>query len=251
MPSSFLTVLSGPELRRAQLRPRWTGAARRSSTLDWTARLILVFVLSLMVFGNVSWIIHALGGAPSHASDHLLLNIAARASSALFVALAAATTLTRLPPVRKAAGIEPRIAAVLGTFLLTVLAMLPRQELPPIALGFSSVLIIAGMLTSFVVLRWLGRAFSIMAEARRLVTHGPYRLVRHPLYVCEELAVIGTFIQVVSPLALVIFIVHGVFQVRRMLNEETVLRETFPEYADYARRTPRLIPLGWRGRPMA
>ena len=201
-----------------------------------------MFVLSLLIFGNVSWIIHAVGSAERHASDHLLLNIAARASSALFVALAAATTLTRLRPLRKAAGLEPRIAAVLGTFLLTALAMLPRQELPPIALGFSSVLIIAGMLTSFVVLRWLGRAFSIMAEARRLVTHGPYRFVRHPLYVCEELAVIGTFIQVISPLALVIFIMHGVFQVRRMLNEERVLTASFPEYEQYARQTPRLIP---------
>jgi protein-S-isoprenylcysteine O-methyltransferase Ste14 len=250
MPSSFLTASSAAGLRPGQLRPRFN-AVRYNSVFDWTARLTLVFVLSLLIFGNVSWIIHAVGGAEHHASDHLLLNIAARASGALFVALAAVTTLTRLPPVRKAAGLEPRIAAVLGTFLLTALALLPRQELPPIALGFSSLLIIAGMLTSFVVLRWLGRAFSIMAEARRLVTHGPYRFVRHPLYVCEELAVIGTFIQVISPLAAVIFIMHGVFQVRRMLNEETVLAETFPEYADYARRTPRLIPLGRRGRPMA
>ncbi len=249
MPISFMTVPSATELRPAQWRPPF-GAARCNSVFDWAARLSLVFVLSFLIFGNVSWIIHALGSAEHHASDHLLLNIAARASSALFVALAAATTLTRLTPVRKAAGIEPRIAAVLGTFLLTAMALLPRQELPAIALGFSSLLIIAGMLTSFIVLRWLGRAFSIMAEARRLVTHGPYRFVRHPLYVCEELAVIGTFIQVLSPLAAVIFVMHGVFQIRRMLNEETVLEETFPEYADYARRTPRLIPFGRHARPM-
>jgi protein-S-isoprenylcysteine O-methyltransferase Ste14 len=244
-----MTVPSAAELRPAQWR-RPFSAARCNSVFDWTARLTLVFVLSLLIFGNVSWIVHAIGSAERHASDHLLLNIAARASSALFVALAAATTLTRLPPVRKAAGLEPRIAAVLGTFLLTALALLPKQELPPIALGISSLLIIIGMLTSFVVLRWLGRAFSIMAEARRLVTHGPYRFVRHPLYVCEELAVIGTFIQVISPLAIVVFIMHGVFQIRRMLNEETVLEETFPEYADYARRTPRLIPFGRHARPM-
>jgi protein-S-isoprenylcysteine O-methyltransferase Ste14 len=226
-------------------RPRLFRAAQYGSFYDWTTRLTLVFVLSLLIFGNVSWIIHAVGSPQHHASDHLLLNIAARASSALFVALAATTTLTRLPPVRKAAGLEPRIAALLGTFLLTALAMLPRQELPPIALGFSSVLIVMGMLASFVVLRWLGRAFSIMAEARRLVTHGPYRLVRHPLYVCEELAVIGTFIQVISPLAAVIFIMHFVFQLRRMLNEEQILSETFPDYEDYARQTPRLIPGRW------
>lgn len=249
MPIPFMTFPSATDLRPAQWRAPFS-AARCSSIFDWTTRLALVFVLSLMIFGNVSWIIHAVGSAERHDSDHLLLNIAARASSTLFVALAAATTLTRLPPIRKAAGVEPRIAALLGTFLLTALAMLPRQDLPSVALGISSILIIAGMLTSFVVLRWLGRAFSIMAEARRLVTHGPYRYVRHPLYVCEELAVIGTFILVISPLALVIFILHAVSQVRRMANEESVLKATFPEYADYARRTPRLIPFGRHARPM-
>lgn len=249
MPGSSLIARSATEFRPAHLRLRWFSAARYTLLFDWATRLALVFVLSLLIFGNVSWIIHAVTAAENHGPGHLVLNIAARGSSALFVALAAATTLTRLPPLRKAAGWEPRVSAVLGTFLLTALAMLPRQDLPPIALGISSLLIITGMLTSFVVLRWLGRAFSIMAEARRLVTHGPYRYVRHPLYVCEELAVIGTFIQVVSPLAVVIFIMHAMFQIRRMVNEEGVLKATFPDYADYARQTPRLIPLGRRGKP--
>ncbi len=218
-----------------------------SSVYDWIARLAATSILVFMVSANVSWITHAVTEWERQASDHTLLNIAARASTALFVALAAATTLTRLPPIRKAAGIEPRVSALLGSFLLSALALLPRQELPPTALAISCVLVIASMLTSFVVLRWLGKAFSIMAEARRLITHGPYAFVRHPLYVCEEMAVIGIFIQVVSPLALVILITHAVFQVRRMLNEEQVLKATFPEYEYYARRTPRLIPLGWRG----
>jgi protein-S-isoprenylcysteine O-methyltransferase Ste14 len=248
MPNSLLTFPSVEGLRAEKIRPQWVNSARYNSVFDWTARLSLVFVLSLLIFANVSWIVHAVGGTEHRGSDHLLLNIAARASSTLFVALVAATTLTRLRPLRKAAGLEPRLAAVLGTFLVTMLAMLPRQELPPIALGFASMLIITGALTSFVVLRWLGRSFSIMAEARQLVTYGPYRFVRHPLYVCEELAAIGVFIQVISPLAVVILIMHGVFQIRRMLNEETVLRATFPEYEHYARLTPRLIPFRWWGK---
>jgi protein-S-isoprenylcysteine O-methyltransferase Ste14 len=84
-----------------------------------------------------------------------------------------------------------------------------------------------------------------MAEARRLIVHGPYALVRHPLYVCEEIAVIGIFIQVISPVALIVLIAHGVFQIRRMLHEERVLNDAFPEYENYAQRTPRLIP--WPG----
>jgi len=36
--------------------------------------------------------------------------------------------------------------------------------------------------------------------------------------------------------------VQWLFQLRRMTNEETVLRAAFPEYADYARRTPKVVP---------
>jgi protein-S-isoprenylcysteine O-methyltransferase Ste14 len=156
----------------------------------------------------------------------------------------AATAITRLRPVRKAAGIEPRLSALLGTFLLTSLAVLPRAELPPIAVAISSALVIIGMSASFVVLRWLGKSFSIMAEARQLVTRGPYATVRHPLYICEEIAVLGMFIQVISPLAFVIAVVHAMIHFRRMLNEEKILKATFAEYESYAARTPRLIPLG-------
>jgi len=177
--------------------------------------------------------------------------MAAGGATALFVALVAATILTRLPPVRKSEGIAPRITALVGTNLVIAMGILPRPELPLIALAISFVLVIVGALMSFAVLRWLGRAFSIMPEARRLVTHGPYRLIRHPLYLCEEIAVIGIFIQVVSPLAAALLILHAGFQFQRMLNEEKVLSATFPDYEDYARQTPRLIPARWLGQRFA
>jgi len=40
-------------------------------------------------------------------------------------------------------------------------------------------------------------------------------------------------------------VVHFFFQVRRMVNEEKVLSATFPEYREYAQRTPRMIPGVW------
>jgi protein-S-isoprenylcysteine O-methyltransferase Ste14 len=216
----------------------WLG----SRTYDWLARATLILVFTAMASVNFNGAYLAVTGWADQPLDYKVLYIASRISNALFLALAAATAVTRLRPVRKAAGIQPRVSALLGSFLISSLVLLPPAQVPPIWLAVSSALILVGASLSFVVLRWLGKSFSIMAEARRLITKGPYAIVRHPLYVCEELAVLGVLIQVISPLAVVIAIAHGLLQFRRMLNEEKVLRATFPEYEDYAARTPRLVP---------
>jgi len=75
-----------------------------------------------------------------------------------------------------------------------------------------------------------------------LVTTGPYRFWRHPIY-----ASILYFVwagQVQSPTALSLAaagaVTLGLFA--RMLLEEQLLRATYPEYAEYSRRAKRLIP---------
>jgi protein-S-isoprenylcysteine O-methyltransferase Ste14 len=212
------------------------------SAYDWLNRGLIVLVFTLLLFACVSGAMQVAFEWEHQPIGRTLLHLAASTSRGLFMALIVTTTLTRLRPIRKATGIEPRLSALLGTFLLLSLVFLPRADLPPIALVISSGLIVVGMSTSFMVLSWLGKSFSIMPEARRLVTRGPYGLVRHPLYLCEEIAVIGAFIQVLSPAAFLIVIVHALFQLRRMMNEEQVLKATFEDYESYAARTPRLIP---------
>ncbi len=177
-------------------------------------------------------------------SLHKLLMASASIANIMFVSLVAWTTLTRLAPVLKAKGIVPRISALLGTFLCMALAFLPRADLGPGLSAFSTALILIGASLSFVVLRWLGKSFSILAEARQLVTEGPYRFVRHPLYICEGITVLGVTLQVISPSAILIAIVVAMAQYRRMINEEAVLTLAFPEYRAYAARTPLVIPAG-------
>jgi protein-S-isoprenylcysteine O-methyltransferase Ste14 len=236
----------------AASRRRRFSAAHYALFYDWATRLIVASVYVLALFCNVSAIMQIIAKSKQHESFiSTALNITAGSAGALFVAFVAATILTRLPPIRKSDGIAPRIAALLGTYLAFAMAMLPRPDLPPVVLAISSLLVIVGMLMSFAVLRWLGKAFSIMPEARQLVKYGPYSLIRHPLYVCEEISVIGVLIQVISPLAMALWILHIVFQFRRMLNEERVLSATFSDYEDYARRTPRLIPARWLAKSIA
>ena len=106
----------------------------------------------------------------------------------------------------------------------------------------ATLLTLIGSAASVFVLTQLGRSFSVMAEARRLVTSGVYRFVRHPLYLAEELAVIGIFMQFASVWTALLFAMQIAFQLRRMHNEEAVLSEIFPEYATYKANTARLIP---------
>ena len=90
------------------------------------------------------------------------------------------------------------------------------------------------------------RAFAIFPQARMPVTKGPYRLVRHPLYLCEQVSLFGVSLQYAQPWALLIVILGFALQFPRMRYEEEILGLTFPLYRDYARRTPMILPrIGW------
>jgi protein-S-isoprenylcysteine O-methyltransferase Ste14 len=106
----------------------------------------------------------------------------------------------------------------------------------------SSGLILLGIFLGIIVLSWLGRSFSIMPEARRLVTTGPYRLVRHPLYVAEGFLLAGIFVQYAPPWCYMIIAAQIALQLERMRLEEHVLTLAFPEYTAYAAHTARIIP---------
>ncbi len=171
-----------------------------------------------------------------------ILNIVMRLSVIAYLVVIAATLLVRVRPAAKARGIEPRISALIGTFLLTVIVLFPRRELSPGAEIVSTLLTLGGSIFAVVVLTQLRESFSIMAEARQLVTAGVYSVVRHPLYLAEEIAAIGVVMQFFSLWTALILAVQIGFQLRRMQNEEVILAEIFPEYPAYRARTARILP---------
>jgi protein-S-isoprenylcysteine O-methyltransferase Ste14 len=171
-----------------------------------------------------------------------ILNIVMRLSVIAYLVVIAATLLVRVRPAAKARGVEPRISALIGTFLLTVNVLFPRRELSPGADMVSTLLTLGGTIFAVVVLTQLRASFSIMAEARQIVTAGVYSVVRHPLYLAEEIAAIGVVMQFFSLWTAVILAVQIGFQLRRMQNEEVILTEIFPEYQAYRDRTARILP---------
>jgi len=171
--------------------------------------------------------------------------LAARVSLLLFLGLLIFFHMIRSRPVNKAVGWKPKVSALLGLTLGNVLLLLDRAVPSPMMDVASTLLLVVGNYLCVVVLLHLGRSISIMAEARKLVTSGPYRLIRHPLYLAEQIAVVGVCLQFLSWQAALVLVAHFFFQIRRMLNEERILTESFPEYQAYASRTARLIPGVW------
>jgi len=149
----------------------------------------------------------------------------------------------RLPPVSKFAGIGPAVIAVAGAFLTWGLLLLhQRMDLSVGVKIAADTLILVANIFALYALHHLGRSFSILPEGRELVTSGPYRFVRHPLYIAEAFATIGAMIHFFSIAAIALVGAQFFLQFLRMYYEEKVLRSTFPEYKAYSRRTARLIP---------
>lgn len=76
-----------------------------------------------------------------------------------------------------------------------------------------------------------------------LVTTGPYRFVRHPIYAAVCLFAVAGALAHVSFTAVGLALLVFVGALGRMLPEERMVAQRYPEYADYAARTRRMIPL--------
>ncbi|HET9849911.1 MAG TPA: isoprenylcysteine carboxylmethyltransferase family protein [Candidatus Dormibacteraeota bacterium] len=135
-------------------------------------------------------------------------------------------------------------AAMVGSFVLYGLFLIPGQARTSNiwVLAGSDVCLACGMTWALYSLTYLGRRFSIVPEARGLVTSGPYRLARHPIYLGEIIAGFGLVLPTVFSLHAVVFAIFLGAQILRTYFEERVLRSAYPQYEAYARHTRRLIP---------
>src|SRR6266508_239014 len=139
------------------------------------------------------------------------------------------------------------LVALLGTFLLNVVAYLPVEATQEIrALLASSIIVVLGTLFTIWSLATLGRCFGLLPEVRGLVLRGPYRLVRHPVYLGELIASLGILVAKPHPLIAATLAAFVVLQYWRTVYEERARAAAYPsEYPAYRARVPRLVP-GWR-----
>jgi protein-S-isoprenylcysteine O-methyltransferase Ste14 len=163
---------------------------------------------------------------------------------ASFYLLLALLIMTRPPAKAEADGLMPRIAAFVGTYMPWTITFLGKTEqaLPNLA---STACVLIGAIMMLVTIRHLGRSFSIVPQARSVVQTGPYRWIKHPLYLVEEIVVLGVVLQHLSPVTVIVLVLHIGVQVCRILYEEDLLRRNCPEYSSYEASRWRLIPYIW------
>lgn len=109
-------------------------------------------------------------------------------------------------------------------------------------------LIVAGGLINLAGLLTLRRAFSIMAEARTLITSGIFSYVRHPLYTGHFIMFFGSLLLRISWLSIILYLLFFVSQVIRARVEEHKMMGAFSDYATYRKRTGMFFPkIPWGG----
>jgi protein-S-isoprenylcysteine O-methyltransferase Ste14 len=130
-----------------------------------------------------------------------------------------------------------RIRVPLG-FLTAALYLfdLWRRAPLPAAVAWSLALVLPGL--------WLrGYAAGYVKKNRELTQTGPYAYTRNPLYLGSMLMAAGFAVALLSwPVALLLAIGFVAIYVPVIASEERFLRATFPDFDDYCRRVPRLIP---------
>jgi protein-S-isoprenylcysteine O-methyltransferase Ste14 len=84
--------------------------------------------------------------------------------------------------------------------------------------------------------------FAANPTAGGLVTWGPYRWFRHPIYAAVLLFLWTAILTHLSPTTLALGVAATAATAVRIRGEERLLVERYPEYAEYSARTKRLVP---------
>jgi protein-S-isoprenylcysteine O-methyltransferase Ste14 len=164
--------------------------------------------------------------------------------------LVAGAFLTRSRARRTLPGWPPRLVGYAHTFLILLFLQIASRWFPdwvrptpsvPVRLA-GGYLWLAATLLGLWPLWYLRRSFSLEPQARSLVTSGPYRLSRHPIYAVYALTFTGLWLRSITLPFTLVLAAWLVLLFARMRYEEEVLGLAFPEYADYRRRVGALAP---------
>jgi protein-S-isoprenylcysteine O-methyltransferase Ste14 len=198
-------------------------------------RILMVPAAAVMLVFDVTALTHGsrAGGAMRWAGAALVC---------AFYALIIWCYLRRGRAVATSGSITGYAAAVAATLIPFTLPLLHGASPGPARQYVGYLLVMAGTGWAVWSVRFLGRSISVIAQAREVVDRGPYRLVRHPLYLGEITSALGVAFVVGSVWAFCAWVALCLLQAYRALREEQVLLQALPGYRSYRARTAALLP---------
>ena len=139
-----------------------------------------------------------------------------------------------------------------GFIALLVVPALDRRfgwsNVPVWAVVVGNVLVAVGFYFIFLVYRenTFTAATIEVAAGQKVITTGPYAVVRHPMYASGSLYVLGTPLALGSYWGFLAFAGMTPFLLWRLLDEERILTRDLPGYAEYRQLVRhRLVPMVW------
>ncbi|MDR0949410.1 MAG: isoprenylcysteine carboxylmethyltransferase family protein [Lachnospiraceae bacterium] len=92
---------------------------------------------------------------------------------------------------------------------------------------------------------YLSRTVEVQ-EGQKVINTGLYGVVRHPMYLATLLLFLSMPIMLGSAFSFLLFLIYPALLVKRIRNEEDVLKTGLEGYEEYTQRIKyRLIPLVW------
>jgi protein-S-isoprenylcysteine O-methyltransferase Ste14 len=213
----------------APMAPDPTAANRRSGIeilLDWGERTAILALYGWLVARMVA----------SYLSHGALIDLLLLPSEGLVVLL----ILVR----RDASVISRRPADWMLGFSATSAALLvyPGVGRPLVPVTLAATMLLMGLLVQVHAKLVLGRSFGCVPANRGLKFAGPYRYVRHPMYLGYLISHVAFFSANPTVWNLGVYLLCYGLQVPRLLAEERLLSQD-PRYLDYMSRVRyRLIP---------
>ena len=143
------------------------------------------------------------------------------------------------------------VPTAVGVLLLAApsrpFSLLNARFLPPGALvpALGAALVAAGLVLAVWARRHLGGNWSAtvtLKEGHTLVRSGPYAAIRHPIYAGLLVGILGTALAIGEWRGIAALVIVLLTFLHKIRLEERRMRESFPDYEAYRRKTAALVP---------
>lgn len=143
--------------------------------------------------------------------------------------------------------LETSLIPLIGLSTLLIVLDVPSSSSFQMGLGLA--LYMLGLILGAVAFQHLGWVNSddfwighFERKQRTLVTSGPYKHIRHPVFLSLAVSYLGLVLVFFHPVTLVLWLLVVLFGVVTSLQEEHFMRSRFPQYQQYIQTSKRFVP---------